>query len=63
LIRVSSIRVISGIRGLGVSPKVVGLAPDELVVRERSDLPRFDQNYVVRVLDFPFDHKKIFFGD
>ena len=43
--------------------KIVRLASDQLVMRERFDLARFDQHDIVRVLHFAFDQEKIFFGD
>jgi hypothetical protein len=43
--------------------KVVGLAADELVVRERLDLFGFDQHDVLTVLHLTFDQEKWFFGN
>ena len=43
--------------------EIVRLAPDELFMRERSDLLRFNQNDIVRILDFAFDEQKGFLCD
>src|SRR5262245_61333304 len=42
------------------SSKIMRLTADQLFVRERSDLARFDQNHVVRILHFAFDEQKGF---
>ena len=43
--------------------KIMRLASDELFVRQRSDLLRLNQNYVVRILYFAFDEQEGFFCD
>ncbi len=40
--------------------KIVRLAADELFVREGSNVLRFNQNDIVRILDFAFDEQKSF---
>jgi hypothetical protein len=35
--------------------EIVRAAPDQLVMRERPDLLRFDQDNVIRILHLPFD--------
>jgi hypothetical protein len=42
------------------SSEIVRLTADELFVREGSDLARFDQNHVVRILHFAFNEQKGF---
>jgi len=43
--------------------EIVRLTSDELFVHERSDLLRFNQNDIVRILDFAFDEQKGFLCD
>jgi hypothetical protein len=43
--------------------KIVRISAHELLVRERSDVARFDQNNVIGILDFAFDEQKCFFSD
>jgi hypothetical protein len=38
--------------------EIVRPAPGQLVVRQWSDLLRFDQDNVVRILHLPFDQQK-----
>src|SRR5579884_2385478 len=48
---------------VSVLPKIVGLAADELFVREWPNLAGFDQNNAVGILHLTFDEQESFFGD
>jgi hypothetical protein len=41
----------------------VRLAPDKLLVRERPDLARFNQNNAIGILHFAVDQQKSFLSD
>ena len=43
--------------------KIVRLAANELIMREWSDVARFNQNHTIGVLHFTFDEQKCFFRD
>jgi hypothetical protein len=43
--------------------EIVRLAAGEFLMRERSDVARFNQNNVIRILHFAFDEQKCFFSD
>ena len=43
--------------------EIVRLAANEFGMRKRSDFARFNQNDIVRILDFAFDERKGFLCD